>query len=78
MACWSSRGCDAEMQADCPHAIDPHEQCPAGCLYALCDRPTHKVTSDPALIFDPFVDRSAAAKEVCTRCEFFLRNGPRL
>jgi hypothetical protein len=44
----------------------------------MCDRSTHQVTGDPALIFDPTVDRSAAAKEICTRCVFFLTNGPRL
>jgi hypothetical protein len=77
MACWSDRGCDDEMRAGCPHAIDPTEQCPAGCMFSTCDRPTHRVTSDPALVFDPTVDRSAAAKERCTRCAFFLSNGPR-
>ena len=78
MACWSNRGCDVEMRERCPHAIDPTEQCPAGCFYAACDRETHRVTGDPALVFDPTVDRSAAAKEICTRCAFFLINGPRL
>jgi hypothetical protein len=78
MACWSTRGCDDEMQAECPHAIDPEEKCPAGCFYAQCGNDTRKVTGDPALVFDPSVDRSAAAKEPCLHCEFFLRHGPRL
>lgn len=77
MACWSERGCDEEMQAQCPHAIDPEEQCPLSCHFAACDRSTHRPTWDPALVFDVTVDRSAAAKEVCVRCEFFLRHGPR-
>jgi hypothetical protein len=77
MACWSHRGCDDDMRADCPHAINPAEQCPVGCQFAWCDRPTHAVTIDPALIFDPAIDRSAAAKEICTRCVFFLTHGPR-
>lgn len=78
MACWSNRGCDEEMMSRCPHAIDPDEQCPMSCQYAACDRPTHRATSDPMLFLDPTVDRRAAAKETCTRCAFFLTNGPRL
>ena len=78
MACWSERGCDDEMRGRCPHAIDPNEQCPLGCHYAMCERPTHQVTGDPMLVFNPERDYSAAAKETCTRCIFFLTNGPRL
>ncbi|MEN6429676.1 MAG: hypothetical protein ABFC80_02380 [Coriobacteriales bacterium] len=78
MACWSTRGCDDELQGRCPHAIDPSEKCPSGCYYTQCTRPTHRVTSDPALVFDPAVDRDAAAKEICVYCEFFLTRGPRL
>jgi len=78
MMCWSDRGCDKDMQAGCPHAIDPAEQCPAGCFFAKCDRPTHRSTSNPALVFDATIDRTVAAKEICTRCAFFLTNGPRL
>jgi len=76
--CWSTRGCDAEMQATCPHATDPTEKCPAECFYAKCGLPTHKTTSDPALIFEPFIDRDAAIKEPCIYCEFFLTRGPRV
>lgn len=78
MSCWSHRGCDDEMRGRCPHAIDPEEKCPSGCLYAMCDKPTHQMTSDPALIFSPDVDRRAAAKEICTTCAHFLRHGPRV
>lgn len=78
MACWSNRGCDDEMQSRCPHAIDPTEQCPLSCMFAKCDRPTHATTGNPDLIFDPTVDRSKAAKEICTACAFFLTSGPRL
>lgn len=77
MACWSNRGCDDEMRERCAHAIDPHEQCPLSCLYSKCDRDTHQLARDPWLLLDPAVDRSAAAKEVCTTCVFFLTNGPR-
>ena len=78
MACWSNRGCDEEMRSRCPHAIDPAEQCPISCHYASCDRPTHRATGDPALVFDPTIDRRAAAKETCTGCVYFLTNGPRI
>jgi hypothetical protein len=76
--CWETRGCDEEMQATCPHAIDAAEKCPARCSFAACDRPTHDTTSDPALVFAPDIDRSAAIKEQCTFCGFFLTNGPRV
>lgn len=77
VACWSQRGCDPAMERECPHAIDPLEQCPASCFYAKCYRPQHRTTGDPTLVFDPFVDRRAAAKEGCTACVFFLQNAPR-
>lgn len=77
MSCWSQRGCDAEMRATCPHAIDPAEKCPASCHFAHCARETHRATGDPALIFNVTVDRGAAAKEQCVYCAFFLEHGPR-
>jgi hypothetical protein len=76
--CWSKRGCTDEMQAACPHAIDPTEKCPAECYYGKCGNDTNKATGDPALIFNPDIDRSAAAKQQCVYCEFFLTRGPRL
>lgn len=76
--CWSGRGCDEEMASRCPHATDPTEKCPAGCFYAQCQRAAHVITCDPALIFDPAVDRDAAAKEPCVYCGFFLTRGPRV
>lgn len=76
--CWEERGCDDEMQADCPHFAEFDDNCPAKCAFAnACPRPTHKVTIDPALIFDPDVDRDAAIKDTCMYCEFFLEHGPR-
>jgi hypothetical protein len=74
--CWETRGCDDEMRERCPHN-NPGERCPARCAYAKCERPTHMASSDPALVFDPFIDRAAAIKEQCTFCSFFLTNGPR-
>lgn len=65
------------MQAECSHALDPTERCPAACLYAKCDRPFHRVTGDPALVFDPTVDFAEARKDECVMCAFFLEHGPR-
>lgn len=75
--CWETRGCDDEMMSRCPH-VNPTERCPSRCAFAQCDRPSHAPSSDPALIFDPTVDRDAAMKEQCTFCAFFLTNGPRI
>lgn len=75
--CWETRGCDDEMMSQCPHN-NPGEKCPARCNFAQCDRPSHRPTSDPAFIFDPWIDRRAAVKEQCTFCEFFLTNGPHM
>ncbi len=77
--CWEIRGCkDEQIQADCPHAAMIGDRCPAKCAFAQCDLEQHERTSDPALIFEPEIDRTAAIKEGCTYCAFFLRNGPRL
>lgn len=76
--CWELRGCDEEMQSNCPHATQIMDRCPSKCAFATCDRPTHALTSDPALVFSIEVDRGAAIKDVCTYCEFFIVNGPRL
>lgn len=76
--CWELRGCDEEMQSNCPHATQIMDRCPSKCAFATCDRPTHALTSDPALVFSIEVDRGAAIKDVCTYCEYFIINGPRL
>lgn len=76
--CWEQRGCDEEMQAECPHHTMFRDRCPSKCAFAGCDRPSHELTTDPALVFSPDVDRSAAIKENCHFCAFFLQNGPRL
>jgi hypothetical protein len=75
--CWEGRGCDEEMMSRCPHT-SPDEKCPTKCAFAQCGRPSHEATSDAALVFDPWVDRSVALKEECTYCAFFLKNGPRI
>jgi hypothetical protein len=75
--CWEVRGCDEEMMSRCPHDV-PADKCPARCVFAACDRSNHVQTSDPALIFEPSIDRRAAVKETCTYCAFFLTSGPRM
>jgi len=75
--CWELRGCDEEMQADCLHHTTIHDQCPTKCAFTNCQNPQRVLTTDPMLIFDPTVDRSAAIKEVCLHCAFFIKNGPR-
>lgn len=76
--CWQTRECDEEMQSGCMHPNELDDQCPTKCAFAQCDRPQHKLTTDPALVFDPYVDREMAVKGVCTFCEFFLTHGPRI
>jgi hypothetical protein len=76
--CWEQRGCDEEMQADCPHPNELQDRCPTKCAFAQCDRPTHELTVDPELIFDPAVDRETVIREECLYCAFFLRHGPRV
>jgi len=51
--------------------------CPTKCFFAACDRPTHELTTDPDLVFDPDIDRSQALKQSCLYCVFFLTNGPK-
>ncbi|MDA3936412.1 MAG: hypothetical protein PF636_06035 [Actinomycetota bacterium] len=76
--CWETRGCDEEMQNECLHYTKFKDRCPTKCNFADCDRPTRVLTSDPALIFDPAVDRTVAIKEECLHCGFFLTNAPRV
>jgi len=76
--CWEQRGCDDEMQAECPHSAQIGDRCPTKCAFETCDRPTSVLTTDPAMLWDPTVDRSQAIKEGCLFCEFYLTNGPKL
>lgn len=75
--CWEQRGCDDEMQAECPHPTTLGDRCPTKCAFASCDRPTYELTTDPELIFSIEVDREAAIKDNCMYCAFFLTHGPR-
>jgi hypothetical protein len=75
--CWKQRGCDVEMWSRCPHAIASTDGvCPAECYYTVCSRSQRQVTSDFDLLLDPTVDRSAAIKENCLNCAFFLKHAP--
>lgn len=75
MHCWEQRGCDEEMQSRCPHNT-PGEPCPADCHFAMCDRPTHKVTSNLDLLFRCDIDFGQSVKDQCRFCEFFLSKAP--
>jgi hypothetical protein len=76
--CWETRGCDEEMQSECLHHTEIHDRCPSKCAFAACDRKTYELTTDPDLIFDPYVDREQAVKENCMYCAFFLTHAPRV
>lgn len=76
--CWEQRGCDEEMQSECPHATQLLDRCPTKCAFAACDRPNNKLTIDPELIFSVGPDREAPIKDGCLYCEFFLLHGPKL
>lgn len=83
--CWEHRGCEGidglvdELSKECPHGrTDVYSPCVLECQFAQCDRPWHKVSSDFNKLLDTTVDRSAAMKEGCRVCEFFLTYGPRI
>lgn len=73
--CWQMRGCDDEMQSRCPHNV-PGATCPEDCYYSMCKRPTHQRAVGLDLLANPDVDRSAAVRDVCRACMFFINNGP--
>lgn len=75
--CWEQRGCDDEMQQECPHPVQLKDRCPSKCAFAGCHRETYELTIDPELVFSTEVDRNAAIKENCLYCAFFLKHGPR-
>ncbi len=78
--CWETRDCgdEGDLLETCPHPNELHDPCPTKCAVARCDRSQRVVTADPALLFDPTVDRGVAIKEECLHCEFFLTKGPRI
>jgi hypothetical protein len=83
--CWEHRGCEGidglidPLSKECPHGrTDCYSPCKLECQFAQCHNPWHKVATDFNLLLDTTVDRSAAIKEGCRVCEFFLKYGPRL
>ena len=76
--CWEQRGCDGDLLENCPHEQEFKDRCPTKCAFARCELPTHEPTDDPALIWDPTVDRSHAIREECLFCSHFLTKGPRI
>lgn len=76
--CWEIRGCegDANNYDHCPHAM-LGGRCPVDCAFAECTRPQRK-QADVLELLEPTVDRSAAVKEYCCTCSFFLKNAPRI
>lgn len=76
--CWEQRGCDEEMQAECPHSAQIGDRCPTKCAFAACQRPTYDLVTDPELLWDVSVDRSHAIKEPCLFCRHYLTRGPRV
>ena len=79
MSCWTQRGCDEEMSGRCPHvSAEVYSPCPADCNYSFCSNPQHIIATDVSLLLDSEIDRTAAIKEQCYYCEFFLTNGPKI
>jgi hypothetical protein len=65
------------MSENCLHAVTDYDMCPTRCQWATCYRDRHVLTTDPALLFEPDVDRSQALRQSCVYCEHFLLHGPR-
>jgi hypothetical protein len=66
------------MASRCPHAIASTDGvCPADCCYTACDKPQHELAIGIDML-DPTVDYTAAVKETCRFCKFFIKNAPRL
>jgi hypothetical protein len=67
------------MWSRCPHATSSVDGvCPAECCYTACQRPQRQLTASIDLLLDCTVNRSAAIKENCLNCAFFLKNAPRI
>ena len=76
MKCWERRGCDGNMAFDCPH--DAAGICPRSCINTICDNPWHERASGMEMLSAYDVDFSAARKENCHNCKFFLEHAPRV
>ncbi|MCD8199743.1 MAG: hypothetical protein LUD25_02135 [Coriobacteriaceae bacterium] len=77
MACWEEPGCKREMLFDCPH--DATGICPRSCMYTVnCENPQHERASAMETFSATDVDFSAARKENCHSCRYFLEHAPRV
>lgn len=75
MKCWEERGCGGVTDA-CPH-FTAH-LCPRSCVYTICQKPQHEKASGMETFSAVDVDFSAALKENCHSCRFFLKHAPRV
>ncbi len=75
MKCWEERGCKGTT-GDCPHYATGI--CPRTCMYTVCANPWHEKASGMETFAAADVDFSAALKENCHSCRFFLEHAPRL
>lgn len=73
--CWEVRGCKG-VTGDCPHFTA--KLCPRTCMYTICDRPQYQRASGMETFEAVDVDFSAALKENCHSCRYFLDNAPRV
>lgn len=75
MKCWEKRGCDGAT-GDCPHFATG--LCPRSCMYTVCSNPQHERVSAMEMFMATDVMFSAALKESCHTCKFFLEHAPRV
>lgn len=75
MKCWEERGCKGST-GDCPHF--GAKLCPRTCMYTICEKPQHEKASGMETFSAVDVDFSAALKENCHSCRFFLKHAPRV
>lgn len=77
MKCWEETGCSGDMAIECPH--DAAGVCPRTCINTInCPKSQHEKASGMEIFESPDVDFSAARKENCHSCRFFLKNAPRI
>ncbi len=77
MACWEEPGCEGKMLVECPHFVTGI--CPRSCMNTvMCPRPTHQRVSAMEMWSATNVDFTAARKENCHNCRFFLDHAPRV
>ncbi len=75
-ACWEEPGCNYLLSDDCPHYATGI--CPRTCMYTVCENPQHEYATGMETFSAYDVDFSAARKENCASCRFFLKHAPRI